>query len=150
MSDLEQDKNKSFIDRVWNFFASVRFAIIIFTLIAATSVVGTILEQRAEPEKNLQVLSRIFGDSAAPTLYTVFNSLGFMDMYRSWWFITLLVLFAVNLIICSVDRLPRIWRLVKEPISPLPEETIRKFLIHKELAMKGSRGFPQGRRLACC
>jgi cytochrome c biogenesis protein len=138
VSDLEQDKNKSFIDKVWNFFASVRFAIIIFTLIAATSVVGTILEQRAEPEKNLQVLSRIFGESAAPTLYTVFNSLGFMDMYRSWWFITLLVLFAVNLIICSVDRLPRIWRLVKEPISPLPEETIRKFLIHKELAMKGS------------
>ena len=135
---MEQDKNKSFIDKVWDFFASVRFAIIIFTLIAATSVVGTILEQRAEPVRNIQVLSRLFGESAAPTLYNVFNSLGFMDMYRSWWFKTLLVLFAVNLIVCSADRLPRIWRLVKEPIGPLPEERIKKFLIHRELSMKGS------------
>ncbi|HMK49680.1 MAG TPA: cytochrome c biogenesis protein ResB [Thermodesulfovibrionales bacterium] len=135
---MKQEKNKSFIDKIWNFFASVRFAVLIFTLIAATSVVGTVLEQRAEQAKNIQVLSRIFGESAAPGLYTFFNALGFMDMYRSWWFLALLVLFAVNLIVCSLDRLPRIWSLATEPISPLPEETIKKFLIHKEFTIKGS------------
>ena len=134
---MEQDKNKSAIDKVWDFFASVTFAIIIFALIAVTSIFGTILEQRAEPAKNLQVLSRIFNESIAPSLYNIFDKLGFMDMYHSWWFMTLLVLFAVNLIVCSLDRLPRIWKLVKDPIGPLPEERIKKFLINREFSLKG-------------
>src|SRR4030042_162960 len=60
-----------------------------------------------------------------------------MDMYHSWWFTGLLVLFSVNLIICSLDRLPRIWKLVHEPIGPLPEENLRKFVISREITIKG-------------
>jgi len=134
---LKQEK-KTIIDRIWDFFASVRFAIIIFALISVTSIVGTILEQRADPAKNLQILSRLFGESLASPLYNIFDTLGFMNMYHSWWFTGLLVLFAVNLVICSLDRLPKIWKLVIEPISPLPEEKIRKFLINREIALKGT------------
>ncbi len=131
-------EQKTIIDRTWDFFASVRFAIIIFSLISLTSIVGTILEQRAAPAKNIQILSRLFGESVAPSLYNIFDTLGFMNMYHSWWFTGLLVLFAMNLIICSLDRLPKIWKLVIEPVSPLPEEKIRKFLINREIVLKGT------------
>ena len=134
---MKQEK-KTIIDRIWDFFASVRFAIIIFALISVTSIVGTILEQRADPAKNIQILSRLFGESLASPLYNIFDTLGFMNMYHSWWFTGLLVLFAVNLVICSLDRLPKIWKLVIEPIAPLPEEKIRKFLINKEIVLKGT------------
>ena len=134
---MEQDKNKTFIDKIWDLFASVKFAIIIFALISLTSVIGTILEQGAEQAKNIQILTRIFGESLAPTMYAIFEKSGFMDMYHSWWFLTLLILFSANIVICSIDRLPRIWKMVSEPITPLAEELLEKVSIKRELVLKG-------------
>jgi cytochrome c biogenesis protein len=134
---LEQGKNKTFVDKIWDSFASIRLAIIIFASISLTSIIGTVLEQQAEPSKNIQVLTRIFGESLAPNIYAILEKLGFMDMYRSWWFVALLITLSVNIIICSLDRLPRIWKIVKEPIGPLSEERIKKFIIHRETVLKG-------------
>jgi cytochrome c biogenesis protein len=33
-------------------------------------------------------------------------------MYNSWWFVSILALFSINLIVCSFDRLPTVWKLV--------------------------------------
>ncbi len=134
---MEQGKNKTFIDKIWDFFASVKLAIVIFALISLTSIVGTVLEQRAESAKNIQILTRLFGESPAPGIYNLLDNLGFIDMYHSWWFIALLILFSANIVICSFDRLPRIWKLVREPIGPMTEEKLKKFAINKELTVKG-------------
>lgn len=129
------EKDKTITDRIWIFFTSVRLAVVIFILIAATSIVGTLIEQNAEPERNIKVLSGIFGRSAARA-YRILDGLGFMDMYHSWWFVAMLLLLAVNLIICSIDKLPGIMKLVKEPMKPLSEEQMKKFSISKELSLK--------------
>ena len=50
------EKEKSFVDRLWDFFASVKLAIVLFSLIALTSIIGTVIEQNASPEKNIIVL----------------------------------------------------------------------------------------------
>jgi cytochrome c biogenesis protein len=134
---LEQGKNKTIVDKIWDFFASIKLAIIIFALISLTSIIGTVLEQQAEPSKNIQVLTKIFGKSLAPDIYVILEKLSFMDMYHSWWFVALLITLSVNIIICSLDRLPRIWKIVKEPIGPLSEERIKKFIIHRETVLKG-------------
>lgn len=134
---MEQGKNKKIMDKIWDFFASVKLAIVIFALISLTSIIGTILEQKAEPARNIEILAKLFGESAAPNLFDIFNKLGFMDMYHSWWFTALLILFSMNLIICSLDRLPRIWKLVKEPVTSQPEEKIKKFFINREVVLKG-------------
>ena len=60
-----------------------------------------------------------------------------MDMYRSWWFKAVLVLFSVNIVICSFDRLPRIWKLVKEPLQPMPEDRLGKLPINRQIVIKG-------------
>ncbi|MFA4828858.1 MAG: cytochrome c biogenesis protein ResB [Thermodesulfovibrionales bacterium] len=133
---MEENKNQTITDKVWNFFASITLAVVLFASIALTSIVGTIVEQNVAPEKNLKLLAKFFGASNAPAFYKIFDSLGFMDMYHSWWFIGLLLFFAANLIICSLDRLPRIWKLVKEPIKPLTEEQFKN-LGKKELLLKG-------------
>lgn len=137
---MAKDQNKTVIDRAWDFMASIKLAIVLFALISLSSIVGTIIEQNAEPAKNLQVIGALFGDGLAPTLYVLFERLGFMDMYRSWWFLTLLMLFASNLFICSLDRFPRIWRLVKDPVKPLSKETLKQIPLHKEFALKGKPG----------
>jgi len=136
-TNLEQGKNNTIADKIWDFLASVKLAIVIFALISLTSIIGTILEQKGDPEKNLQILTRLFGETLAPTLFTVSDKLGFMDMYHSWWFTGLLVLFSINLVICSLDRLPKIWKLVNEPIGPLSEEKLKKFIISREITING-------------
>jgi cytochrome c biogenesis protein len=129
---------KGVTDRIWDFLASVKLAIVLFSLIALTSVVGTVLEQQAEPERNIKILAKFFGDGLAPSLYGVLEAAGFLDMYHSWWFVAFLLLFAVNLLICSIDRFPPIWKAVREPIRPLSEEAMRGIPIKRELVLKGS------------
>lgn len=133
---MEKTK-KTVVDRIWDFFASVKLAIIIFAVLSITSIIGTIIEQNAEPERNIKLLTKFFGPTLAPTAFRIFDSLGFMDMYHSWWFITILILFSSNLIICSVDRLPKIMKLVREPVKPLPEEHFKGFGIKREIVLKG-------------
>lgn len=130
-------EKKKPIDRIWSFLSSIKLAIVVFSLIALTSIVGTVLEQNAAPEKNLEVLSRLFGEGIAPSAYRFFDTLGFMDMYRSWWFTLLLGLFATNLLVCSIDRFPAIWRLANSPIKPLAKDGFTAMQIKAELAAKG-------------
>ncbi len=136
-TETEKNSFERIIDKVWDLFASIKFAVIIFAVISLTSIVGTILEQNAEPEKNIQILSKIFGESTAPSLYIILDKLHFTSMYNSWWFILLLLLFAANLIICSIDRLPRILRLVRESIRPVSLERLNKLSIRKTTSIAG-------------
>ncbi len=123
-------------DRIWNFFASVKLAVVILITLALTSIIGTIVEQRAEPATNIALLAKFFGDSTAPTVYNIFVKLGFMDMYHSWWFITILILFCLNLTVCSLERFPKTLRLIKTPLKPLRENVIKTLPIKKELRIK--------------
>ncbi|MBP1599119.1 MAG: cytochrome c biosis protein ResB, partial [Acidobacteria bacterium] len=43
------------------------------------------------------------------------KSINAFDMYHSWWFLSLMGLFAVNLICCSIKRFPHVWKSVREP-----------------------------------
>lgn len=129
-------KDKTIIDKVWDIFSSIKLAVIVFTIISATSIVGTIVEQDAEPERNIKLLTKFFGDSA-PSALKILDGLGFTNMFHSWWFIALLFAFAANLIICSLDRLPGIMKLVKDPIKPLPQNLLASMPIKREVVLKG-------------
>ncbi|MCE5194757.1 MAG: cytochrome c biogenesis protein ResB [Nitrospiraceae bacterium] len=133
----QKDKTQTIIDKIWSFFSSITFAVILFGLIAITSIIGTLIEQNASAEKNLETIGKLFGDSFAPQIYTMSEKLGFMDMYHSSWFIGLLMLFAANLIICSIDRLPAILKLVKDKVKPMSEERFKSAGSKKEIALKG-------------
>ena len=135
---MTKKEDTGFIDRVWNFFASVKLAIVLLITISLTSIIGTVIEQQAAPEENIKVISRLFGESIAPTLYNIFLKMGFMDMYHSWWFVALLLLFCCNLIICSFDRLPRILKIIREPMVPIKDESFKGVAIKRELRLKGN------------
>jgi len=90
-------------DPVWSFFASVQLALVLLLLLAFTSIFGTILPQGEE----FAVYAKQFG----PRWAQVFHTLDLDNMYRSWWFLLLLAMLAANLIICSLDRIPQVWKL---------------------------------------
>jgi len=96
---MQKKKNE-----IWAFLASVKLALFTFFTLALTSIIGTIIPQG----KEMAFYVENFGAGAAK----LFQVLDVPDMYNSWWFVSLLVLFSLNLIVCTIDRFPNIWRLV--------------------------------------
>ncbi len=88
--------------------------------LAVISIIGTVIPQGIPPEEYLAQIS--------PAKIKLYKALGFFDMYHSWWFILLLYLLTVNLIACSIKRLPHIWKIVTRP------ETILSGTLEKTLA----------------
>jgi len=131
---LENKEKTTITDRIWSFFANVKLAIVILIILALTSIIGTIIEQSADPANNIKLLSKIFGEGAAPSVYNIFLKMGFMNMYHSWWFIALLIIFCTNLIVCSLERLPKTLQLINIPMKPLGENGLRALPIRKELS----------------
>ncbi len=90
----------------WSLFSSVKLALFLLFTLAATSIIGTIVPQNNPTEFYVKQ----YGANLAKFMQT----LGVPDMYNSWWFTGLLVLFSLNLIVCSLERIPNVWRLVTQ------------------------------------
>jgi cytochrome c biogenesis protein len=116
-------KRTSILQIWWDFFCSLKLAITTLILLAVTSIIGTVLPQTKTPQENLQ----LFGE----TKFKLFDALDFFDMYHSWWFLSLLALFSINLICCSIKRLPRIWKIVSNPVLT-PDETLYRTFSNTE------------------
>jgi cytochrome c biogenesis protein len=89
---------------LWDFFKSVKLALFTFFTLAITSIIGTVIQQNEDPA----IYVREYGATAA----RLFDILGITHMYNSWWFLGLLILFSLNLIVCSINRFPDTWRVV--------------------------------------
>lgn len=101
-------KKGGFLQSLWDFFCSLKLTISLLICLATTSIIGTVIPQFPNvPPEYIQSLSsnKLF----------LYKNLGFFNMYHSWWFILLLYLLTVNLIACSVKRLPRVWKIIAEP-----------------------------------
>ena len=95
---MASDKPSSGLtDTIWKFFASIQLTIVLLLSLAATSIIGTLIPQNADPGEYLKA----FGDF----YFRFFHALDIFDMYHSWWFQLLLLLLVLNIIICSIDRL---------------------------------------------
>lgn len=106
-------QGKQFFSELWDFLISLKLAIWTLILLAVASIVGTVVEQNQPLEKYQQV----YEDWA----FNLMNRLNVFDMYHSWWFLFLLCLFAINLTCCTIDRLPRTLRTVRNPKRTLDE-----------------------------
>jgi cytochrome c biogenesis protein len=85
------------LNKLWEFFASVRLSVVLLLSLAITSIVGTLIPQNGTPAAYLEK----YGES----LFKLFATLGVFDMYHSWWFQALIVLLTVNIVVCSINRL---------------------------------------------
>ncbi len=94
---------------LWNFFASVKLSVFLLLALSATSIIGTVVPQNAEPS----LYVRKYGETG----YALMHRFGVFDMYRSAWFQLLLALLLLNIIICSADRLRATWKILF-PASP--------------------------------
>jgi cytochrome c biogenesis protein len=96
-SPTTTEKNSIFSEIV-SFFTSARTTIFLLFILAAGSVLGTVIPQTTEigPVSSFQ--------------QKLVAILDLNNVYRSWWFTALLVLLSMNLLGCLLQRLPSIPR----------------------------------------
>lgn len=125
-----QRANPNFIDRIWNFFSSVKVAIYLIILTLLGAMLGTVFPQ-VSTFINLQNPEEYYNKTYG-TLGGIYYSLGLADTYNSWWFILLLVLIGSSLVICSLDRvLPLYKALSKQKIMKHMEFLTRQRVVYQ-------------------
>ncbi len=107
-----QTYNKTVIDKIWNFFSSVKVGVwlILITLIA--SALGTILPQEMYIPKTVpteQYYNDVYGWFGG-----LYYTLGFHDLYGSWWYLLLIASIGISLVIASLDRFVPLYRSLKK------------------------------------
>lgn len=94
-------QSKNFPQTVWNWlacFRSIQLAIVLLSLLALATLAGVLLPQ--DGLVDTADIKRQFGAN-----YRVFKSMGFFNVYSSYWFIALEVLFFFNLLFGSFQWL---------------------------------------------
>lgn len=96
-----KEKEEGFVEILLNLFRSLKLTIALFIILAIFSIIGTLIKQNAQSEEYIQ--------RYGIDLYNVLNFFNLFDMYHSWWFSTILLLLVINLVACSVHRLPGVF-----------------------------------------
>jgi cytochrome c biogenesis protein len=142
-----QKSNPSWIDRIWNFFSSVKIAVYLIVITLITAMFGTIYPQEGSFLNNFE--PSIYYEETYGLSGKLYYKLGLSHTYDSWWFITLLVMIGTSLVICSLDRVLPLYRALSKqqirkhlgfitrqktvyntPIEGDSEEWVKQFSIH--------------------
>jgi cytochrome c biogenesis protein len=157
---------------VWKLFTSVHLAVILLLLLAAVSIIGTVLAQGPSQEENVKLFEKFvvsiydtFGivdpadpvqmgaqrgriQAAAQRLTLFSQRAGFTDLYHAWYFYLLLALFSLNLLLCSIKRWPLTWKLIAKNKVRLEEKRFATMANRRTLSLDGSLAEARERALA--
>lgn len=145
-----QTYNKTIIDKIWNFFSSVKVGVWLIVITLLSSIFGTILPQVMYIPQNIPALEHY--ETEYGWFGKLYYQLGFHDLYSSWWYLLLIASIGVSLVICSLDRVIPLYRALSKQrvsrhdgflkrqriygVSDLPESEEDFATIHNKLKSK--------------
>ena len=113
---LPESSDNFFLEPVWRFFCSLKLTLANLLGLFLAMVAGTFVNPSNAPLTEIQ---SAFRDK--PLVLAAYRYFELYDLFHSWWFTLLLLSLALNLIACSIERLPRIYYLVKYPEKRLDQ-----------------------------
>jgi cytochrome c biogenesis protein len=142
------DQKSAIVEQIHQFLASVKLSLFLFGALAATSILGTLIPQESTVEQRLL--------EYGPKLSALVELLDLANMYHSWWFKVLLGLLSVNLIVCSLRRLPQTLTLLRAGSQTMDSARLEKMRHHARIELPVPVGEGQkllaallGRRYSC-
>jgi len=91
------------INFLYEFFASLKLAIFIMLVLGILSMLGSTYIQQNRP---FEWYLDQYGYDVGIWIWKLYLN----DVFHSWYYILFIVLLAVNLTVCSIKRLPAVWR----------------------------------------
>ena len=110
---------KPFLKKLIGFVSSLKITTTTLALFAATFIINAHFGSTS--------LS-----SGGGVFHHILNFFGLTDMFHSWWLIALLSLFSLNLLTCSLKRLPRTLKILKPKKEICNEDFIDCLPLRKE------------------
>jgi cytochrome c biogenesis protein len=115
------------LHNLWRALSSTRLAAILLAAVLLASLLASLFPQMptypAAHEAALAAVTLRYGP-----LTSLLHALGLFDVYHAPWFLALLVALVLNTLACTLDRLPRLWRLLsRSPIVVQPEAFYLRF-----------------------
>ena len=123
-----KNSSKGILAEIVDFFASVKVALVLLITLAITSVLGTILPQGEA--------MAFYRQNYNPIVGKLIRFFQLYDMYHSWWFQWLLLLLAVNLIVCSIQRFSTTWRVISAPSRAVSDHLFESLPFRREFSFK--------------
>ena len=110
-----QTYKRSIVDKIWNFFSSVKVGIGIIIAVLSTSAIGTIFPQKdyIPVDQGSEVEVAAYYERVYGFFGKIYYQFGFHDMYSSWWFKVLIGMLGISIIIASVDRVVPLYKSLK-------------------------------------
>ncbi|MFS0672708.1 cytochrome c biogenesis protein ResB [Ornithinibacillus sp. 179-J 7C1 HS] len=125
--------NKTVIDKVWNFFSSVKVAVWLIVIALVASGIGTILPlEQYIPADAVSRDPAIFYKETYGLFGQIYYQLGFHRLYSSWWYLILIAAIGVSLVICSIDRFVPLYRALKRQRAKRHESFINRQRFYSE------------------
>lgn len=115
------------INRFMDFISSVRFGVTLLCILVVLSMIGMIIVQQ-----NVNPGFDTYYASLTPAEKAVFSTLGFFDIYHSWYFNAILLILSLNIVLASIDRFPSAWSYI---VKPKVNATRPWLLNHKDNAV---------------
>lgn len=125
--EISKSKSAPILNRIVDFMSSVRFGVTLLCTLVVLSMIGMLIVQQ-----NVAGSFEPYYASLTPAEKFVFGSLGFFDIYHSWYFNFLLLILSLNLVLASIDRFPSAWSYIS---SPKLTATRAWLLNHKDSAV---------------
>jgi len=131
------NKEKGILDTIFDFFRSIKLTIFLLILLAIISIIGTVIKQNAPSGEYIER----YGIG----LYNVLEFFGIFNMYKSWWFSGILLFLVVNLIACSLQRFPGVWRQISREsgAKELGESLLKTLPYVERLSLSQSSGMKE-------
>ena len=129
-------REDGFLTLFHNFFRSLKLTITLLILLASLSIIGTLITQNATRAEYLQR----YGIG----LYEVLNFFNLFNMYHSWWFSAILLLLVINLITCSVQRLPGIFSQISQRSGELEDRMLKAIPYVEKIQIANPTGRQEG------
>jgi cytochrome c biogenesis protein len=121
-------QKKGFWQGLYQKLASPKLTVIIFLVLAVASVVGTLMPQG----QGVAELQRHYGQGAIWFITTF----GLNDLYHTGWFRLLLFILCANLVVCTIERLPKTLKFVRRREEQVEPEKLAKFSLNCQLTSK--------------
>ena len=124
--------------RVWRFLGSRDLAVVLLAiLLLALLLVSFFPQMPSEPaalDVWLEAVSLRFGPATG-----VLNALGLFDAFHAPWFQILLSALLVNTLVCTVQRVPGLWRSLTSPPTVQRPDAFYQGLAHQAALALSSR-----------
>src|SRR5215212_5931088 len=127
---IKSEASAGLVTRFVEFLSSVRLGVMLLIVLVALSMTGMLIMQQ-----NVDGFDKYYAE-LMPSQKLLYGTLGFFDIYHSWYFNLLLLVLSLNIVLASIDRFPKTWKIISHKKLHAGRNWLSGQMQHAELTVE--------------